>query len=142
MVDYVEFLCDGLAKDDGLEDADGFVYDCVANLVSEHGDDGAAAAWSYACKGASLHEAIRITTNRFKGHYVDVGAFAKDMLGQSVDQSAWSGGFTVDVSDHVNWNALGDELTDGDDWYVITVDSGVYVWDVAPDNQDEPVATP
>ena len=142
MVDYVEFLCDGLAKDDGLEHADGHVYETVANLVSVHGDDGAAAAWNYACEGAELNEAIRITTHRFKGHYADVGAFARAMLAGSVDDAASSSGFDVTVSDHVNWDGLGDELTDGDDWYVIVVDSGVYVWDVADTNDGEEITTP
>lgn len=131
MVDYVEFLCDGLAKDDGLEHADGYVYESVANLVSSRGEDGAAAAWSYACEGAKLSDAISITTNRFKGHYEGVGAFARAMLAGSVDDAASSSGFDVTVSDHVDWDGLGDELTDGADWYVIVVDSGVYVWDIS-----------
>lgn len=142
MVDYVEFLCDGLAKDDGLEDADGFVYDSVQNLVSEHGVDGAAAAWSYACEGGNLAEAIRITTHRFKGLYDDVGAFARDMLETVVDGAASSSGFDVTLSDYVNWDDVGDELTGVGEWYVIVVDSGVFVWDVAPDNQDNEIVTP
>lgn len=75
----------------------------------------------------------------FKGHFEDETAFARDQFEDALTDhiEKWdemeSIGFPLDLDlcEAVNWEYIGERVSDDDVWCFVTVDSGVYVFDVS-----------
>lgn len=127
-MDYMEALALAvLGCDPGETDVS--IPASVLNVYEQHGEDGLAAAWAYLCEGSDDITATLDNMKNYKGHFPDVGSFAKDFYTDQLDDATAQLPYGLYWSEHVDWDELGDGLAAGDLIYVIVVDSGVHVWD-------------
>jgi hypothetical protein len=128
MIDHMEALATAVLG----HDPDGHEPTVLVSVRETHGEDGLAAAWAWLCQGGDDITATLHNMKNYKGHYADMGEYARAFYGGLFDDATDTvlpemfGGV---CSDYVDWDELGDDLAIGELTHVIVVDSGVHVWD-------------
>lgn len=121
--------------------ADEAAHPLVLQLAA-HDKEGVSAALAYMAEGSESDAPALIKwmmDGAFKGLFDNEEAFARDQFEDAFADhiEGWGKrgdiGFPLDldVCEAVDWEYIGEQLTYGDTWCFVAVDSGVYVFDVS-----------
>lgn len=112
----------------------------VQALRSEHGEDGVKGALAYLAEEDESDVGAVIAwmlSGAYKGHFGSEGLFARDQFEDEIGDlfAGWGKGEAIgfpddqDMSEVIDWDEIGRTLDEGKEWYFITTDTGIHVFD-------------
>lgn len=115
----------------------------VAALAEDVDATGPGAALAYLDEPESDETDVRaviawMSAGAYKGHFGDAAEFCRDQFCEALENQVGAWGSDVGFPDEpvgelIDWEKVAEHAEDGDTWYFLESDSGVYVFDASID---------